>query len=177
MFWNFLLWLGVAVGVLVGVLVVLMLVGIFLPRYHEVRRATEIKQPPQAVWETITDYARVPDWHQEVVKVEKLADHDGHEVWRETYKGNYPITLETTLAEPPLRLVRHIADENGPFAGRWEYTLSPTPAGCRVAITEFGDIANPFFRFMARVLMNPAVYLDLYLTALAKKYGEEAKIS
>jgi uncharacterized protein YndB with AHSA1/START domain len=166
----------VTVAIVGGVLLLLTIIGAFLPRYHQVSRSVEIKQTPEILWQTITDYAHVPDWHREIVTVEKLPDRAGREVWRETYKGNYPITLETGATEPPRRLVRHIADEKGPFAGRWEFDLAPTAAGCRVTITEHGDIANPFFRFMARLFMNPATYLDMYLEALAEKFNQEAEI-
>ena len=42
----------------------------------------------------------------------------------------------------------------------------------RVTIIEYGEIANPFFRFMARLFMKPAIYLEIYLTALAEKFAE-----
>ena len=31
-------------------------------------------------------------------------------------------------------------------------------------------------RFMARLFMNPALYLEMYLQALVKKFGEEAAV-
>jgi hypothetical protein len=175
--WNVLYWVGIALAVLVGILVLICAIGILLPRYHQVRRRVEIKQTPETVWQTLTDFAAVPGWHAQILKVERMDDRDGHEVWRETLQGEYTMTMETTEATPPRRLVRHIADEKGPFAGRWEFDLTPTTDGCRVTITEFGDIANPFFRCMARLLMNPALYLEMYLAALAKKFGEEPAIT
>jgi hypothetical protein len=175
MVWDVLFWAGVAVAILVAIFAIIMVIGVFLPRYHRVRREIDIQQTEDVVWRTITDYASIPSWHKEVVKVERLDERNGHEVWRETYLGNYPITLETTVAEAPHRLVRYIADERGPFTGRWEFDVTSTAAGCHVAITEFGDIANPFFRFMARLFMNPATYLEMYLIALAARFGEEAK--
>ncbi len=169
---SILFWAGVTLGIVAGVLLLIAIIGAFLPRYHKVSRAVEIKQTPDIIWHTITDYAHEPDWHPEIINVEKRDDHEGHEVWRETYKGNYAVTMETTEADPPRRLVRHIADDKGPFSGRWEYDLAPTDQGCRVTITEHGDIANPFFRCLARLFMNSATYLDMYLAALARKYGE-----
>jgi hypothetical protein len=169
---NVLFWIGITLAILVGILLLIAVIGAFLPRYHQVSRTTELRQTPDVVWQTITDYANIPAWHREIVKVEKLPDRDGHEVWRETYKGSYPITMETTEAAAPSRLVRHITDEKGPFTGRWEFALAEMEGGCRITITEHGDIANPFFRFMARLFMNPATYLEMYLNALAQKFGE-----
>jgi uncharacterized protein YndB with AHSA1/START domain len=136
-----------------------------------------LKQTAGAVWQVITDYASVPAWHPYVRKVERLPDKNGHEIWKETYPDNYGLILETTETTAPARLVRTIADEKGPFAGRWEFTLTATDTGCRLSITEFGDIANPFFRVMFRTGgMKPEVYLEMYLIALAKRFGEPAAI-
>ena len=73
-----------------------------------------------------------------------------------------------------IELVRTIADEKGPFRGRWEYDITAQEQGSKITITEHGEIPNPFFRFMARVFMDPAMYLELYLKALAKKFNEPA---
>jgi uncharacterized protein YndB with AHSA1/START domain len=163
-------WLLIALGVLAGVFALIAVVGAFLPRRHVVSRALLVGRPPAAVWEVLTDYAAVPSWHKDVVAVERLADRDGRPVWRETYKGNYPILVETAEAVPPCRLVRAIADEKGPFRGSWEFDLEPLDdGGCRVTLTERGEIANPFFRFMARLLMDPAAYLERYQQALARR--------
>ena len=56
--------------------------------------------------------------------------------------------------------------------GRWEFVLTPMDVGCRVAITEFGEVANPYFRVMAKMFMKPEAHMELYLAALATKFGE-----
>ncbi len=166
-------WLLMSLGVVALVLAAIAVAGAFMARSHAVFRTLESKQPPEVVWAVVTDFPNTPTWHPEVKQVERLSDHEGHAVWRETYRNGYPIRLETTEATPPCRLVRAIQDEKGPFQGRWVFELTPTDAGTRLTITEHGDIANPFFRFMARVFMNPAIYLELYLKALAVKLGDE----
>lgn len=168
--------IGIGVGVLAGVIVAITLYGCLLPREHRVRRTLALRQSVQSVWDTITDFANMPSWHRDVIRVERLPDHHGRPVWRETCKGNYPIQLETTEAVAPTRLVRTIADINGPFTGRWEFELSPQGEGCQIAITEIGEVPNPFFRFMARMFMNPAYYLERYLGELARRFNEPAEI-
>ncbi len=173
---GWLFWVAVALDVVAGILLAITMLGLLCRKAHQVARTIALNQTGETVWQAISDFAGVPGWNKMVVKVERLEDRNGHEVWRETYTGNYPILLETTTAAPPQRLVRTIADENGPFSGRWEFDLAPQEAGCRVTITEFGEVPNPFFRFMARMFMDPAQYIELYLKALAAKFGETAKI-
>jgi uncharacterized protein YndB with AHSA1/START domain len=165
-------WIVMALGVFGVVVIVIAITGQRMPQTHTVSRTLESKQPPEAVWALIWDIPGTPAWHSEVKKVENLPDHDGHEVWRETYKNGYQLQVETLEMTPPKRLVRSIVDEKGPFRGRWEFDLVPLPTGTRLTITEHGDIANPFFRFMARVFLPPAVYVEQYLRALAVKLGD-----
>lgn len=173
---DWLFYAALAVDVFAGVILLITLLGLLCRRSHQVARTMKLNQPTEAVWQAISDIVAVPTWNKMVLKAEKLPDRNGHEVWRETYSGNYPILLETTEASPPGRLVRTLADEKGPFTGRWEFALAAEDPGSRITITEFGTVPNPFFRFMARMFMDPNQYLDLYLKALATKFGETADI-
>ncbi len=163
----------IVLGSVAGVLALVALFGCFLPRGHVAARTLKSKKPPEEVWNVLCDYAAVPRWHPEVKKVERLPDKNGHDVWRETDKRGYGVQLETVEAVAPRRLVRAIADENGPFTGQWEFDIAAAEDGSRVTLTERGQIANPFFRVMFRAFMTPSFYLELYLKALAAKLGDE----
>jgi uncharacterized protein YndB with AHSA1/START domain len=167
-------WILAAFGIVIGAFVLIALYGLTLPREHRISRAIALKQTPDAVWRTITDFANVPSWNANVARIEKLPDQNGHAVWRESYKNGYGLTLETTEVSAPLRLVRSIADVDGPFTGRWEFVLTEIEGGCRVTITEFGEVANPYFRVMAKLFMKPEAHMELYLAALATRFGEPA---
>lgn len=167
-------WILMAIGIVVGALGAIFVVGWFLPKAHQVSRTIALKQTPETVWQTITDFAGVMSWNANVTTIEKMADQNGHDVWKETYQGGYGLTLETTESLPPTRLVRTIADVGGPFSGRWEFVLSADEGGCRITITEFGEVHNPYFRVMAKLFMKPEAHIELYLTALAKKFDEQA---
>ena len=173
---DFIGWILVFFGVLFGLFAVIALVGLCLPKTHSAGRRLVLEQPVEAVWETISTIEKQPEWNEMLMSVEKLPDKNGHEVWREIYNGNYPMMLETVESDPPKKLVRAIADEKGPFSGNWTFVIEPTDSGSSLTITENGEIPNPFFRFMARMFMNPAKYIDLYMRQLAKKFGEPVVI-
>src|SRR5262245_14448619 len=171
--WEVGYWLLVGAGCVAGVLAAIAAVGCLFPRRHVASRSLRTKQPPEAVWNVVSDFAAVPIWHPEVRSVERLPDRRGHDVWRETDRRGYPMQLETVEALAPRRLVRAIADEHGPFSGQWEFDITAADGGSRVTLTERGQIPNPFFRFMFRMFMTPTWYLELYLKALAVKLGDE----
>ncbi|MBM3993635.1 MAG: SRPBCC family protein [Planctomycetes bacterium] len=166
------IWILVSVGIVAGALVMMYVVGYFLPADHEVSRTITLKQQLDVVWQVITDFANMPSWHKDVVKVERLPDKNGHEVWKETQAGDFVMSLETTESTPPTRLVRTIADDGGAFTGRWEFVLTAMEGGCTLSITEFGEVANPFFRFMFRMFMKPEYYLERYLNALEARFAD-----
>jgi uncharacterized protein YndB with AHSA1/START domain len=107
-----------------------------------------------------------------VVKVERLADQNGHAVWRETYKDGQSLPLEMVELQPPKRLVARIADPKLPFGGTWTYEITPAEGGCTITITERGEVYNPVFRLVSR-FMNQAGTIETYLTDLARKFREE----
>jgi uncharacterized protein YndB with AHSA1/START domain len=170
------IWLYVGLGVVAAVVVTVVVVGSLLPRGHRVARAVQLSAPPETVWQLVTDFRNLSSWHPHVLKVEQLADQDGREVWRETYKGNMALALQTREAVRPRRLVRTIVGDDQPFTGRWEFALEPANGGTRLTIEEVGEVPNPVFRFVARVFMNPATHLETYLKALAAKVGGPAAV-
>jgi hypothetical protein len=165
-------WILLGSGVLLGLLVLLLVIGMLLPKGHVVSRSLTMKVPPSKTWQVINDFQNVPTWHPEVLQVQRLPDQNSREVWRETYKGGHVMKLATMECLPPRRLVRSIADDKSPFTGRWEFEITPAEDGCRIAITEKGEIRNPLIRLMFRAFMDPAMNLEKYLKALAVKFGE-----
>lgn len=169
-------WILIIVGVIAGLVALMAVVGALMPKGHIASRSTVINKPPDVLWQAMTDCAAFPQWRPDIKNVEVLPDRDGHKVWREDGK-NGKMTLETIEASPPARLVLKIADPDLPFGGTWTYELQTNGAGCRVTITEEGEVYNPIFRFMGRVFFSPAATIESYLKALGKKYGEDVQFS
>jgi len=161
-------------GTLVGLIAVLWLIGMTIAQAHTASRSLQLKQPPEAIWRALTDYAAMPSWRSNLSAVDRLPDANGHEVWRETQKGGDAIPLETVEAVPPRRLVRKIADPNLPFGGTWTYELSPDGTGCTLTITENGEVYNPIFRVVGK-FMDQSAHITEFLEALARKFSEEPR--
>ncbi len=111
-------------------------------------------------------------WRSDVASVTSLGDRNGKPVWQENYKDGNTVALMTTESKPPKRMVREIAEE-GPFSGRWEIDIQPTPEGSTVTITEVGKVPNPIFRFVSRYFIGHTTFMERYLTGLAGKFGEQ----
>jgi uncharacterized protein YndB with AHSA1/START domain len=166
-------WVLLILGCLAALVVLVAIIGSLLPKGHTAVRTIRLKQRPEAVWQAITDYAGAPGWRTEVKKVERLPDQNGHQVWRETTDS--ALTLETLEEAAPRRLVRKIADPSLPFGGTWTYEIAPAEGGCTITITENGEVYNPLFRVISK-MMDPSATIRGYLRALAKKFGEEVAL-
>ena len=168
-------WLLIILGIVIGLILLITLIGALLPKSHTAARTARFDQKPENVWQTITDHANEPSWRGDIRKKERLADRNGHPVWRETRGRGDVMTFETMVFEPPRTMVGRIADDNLPFGGTWTYEIKPVDGGnaCTLTITEDGEIYHPIFRFVARFLMGYRATMTGYLTALSKKFGHE----
>ena len=147
--------------------------GLLLPAEHHASRTLATKESPQAIWTTIVDHASEPGWRADVANVISLGERNGKPVWQENYKDGNKVTLMTTESKPPARMVRELTDLEGPFSGRWEIDITPTPEGSRVTITEIGKVSNPIFRFVSKYVIGHTTFMERYLTGLAGKFGEQ----
>lgn len=167
-------WVLIGLGAVIALLVALVGIGALLPKGHVAVRRARYGHSPETIWAAITDYAGQATWRPELTRVEALPAQGGQAVWRETGRRG-SMTLQTTEAIAPKRLVRRIADESLPFGGRWIYEIEAIDGGAMLTITEEGEVYNPIFRVISR-FMDPGRTADTYLRALAAKFGEQITV-
>jgi len=163
------------VGGLIGLVALVAVVGLFLPREHRASRSlTLAKTTPEQVWAVITDHARDPEWRSDVKATMRLADQDGHAVWRDEFRNGEAMSYATVEAHAPARMARRIVDSDGPFGGTWTYEIKAEGSGCRLTITEDGWVSNPVFRTVGRFVIGHHATLEAYLRSVAARLGEGA---
>ena len=168
------LWIYLAIAVVVAFVLVPQLGGMLLSEHHIISSRMLLNESPESVWRAISDLAATPDWYPNVVSEERLADRDGHQVWRERYHNGEALVLETVESCPPYRMMR--AAIGGNERESWEFELQPTRTGSELRITESGDIPNPFMRFVSKYLMGHFRAMNNYQRALALRFDEPAHI-
>ncbi|MFY9826682.1 MAG: SRPBCC family protein [Thermoanaerobaculia bacterium] len=168
-------WILIAIAAILGLVLLVFAVGAAMPREHEVARTITLHQPAEPIWNVITNYPESPRWRPDVARVEHLPDHDGHPVWREIDKHGKGVPYETIQSDAPRTLGRRIADPRLPFGGTWTFELTPSGEGTAVRITERGYVDNPAFRFISVVVIGQTTFMDTYLKALGKRFGEDVQ--
>ena len=107
-----------------------------MPAYGECRVA-EIDAPPQACFDALTDYERLPEW-QRAVKHARVVEHAaGHDVVE--YEVDAKLTtlkyrLKQCYEEPALIDSEYVAGAFRSMSGRW--TFEPRPGGRTLAAVE-----------------------------------------
>jgi hypothetical protein len=158
-------------GALVGGILVMLGIGAMLPKSHVVSRAITLRQSPEAVFAVISNFKGFATWRPDVQSVELLPKQGDHVRFRENSTQG-AITYEVLEAASPTRLVTRIADPALPFGGSWIFQIAAAPGGCRLNITERGQVYNPLFRFVSRFVLGHTRTLDAYLRNLARHFGE-----
>ena len=167
----------VLVALLVLIVLVVVAIGAFLPQQHISTCAARFHQPPNAIWQAITDYEKFPAWRKDVLRVEALPEVNGKPAWREFDRDGGSIPFQVMVMVPPRVLVTRIADPKLPFGGTWTYEISSQADGSSLLrITEDGEIYNPIFRFAARFVLGYTRTQKEYLQALGAKFGQSVTI-
>lgn len=163
-------WTAYIVAGLLLIVVLAGVIGMLLPQGHRASRTVVHDAAPEAVFTAITDFGQQPAWRTGVTAVDVLAGADGAARVRE-HGRNGTIVYRVDRHEPNSRLVMRIDDPSLPFGGTWTYELKAVPEGTALTITEDGEIYNPFFRLLSKLVFSPYDTIDTYQADLRRRLG------
>ena len=146
-------------------------IGSSLPTTSTISRRAHFNHRPETLWEIIADFQSQTVWRDGLVKVERLPNKNGRQIWRETVNQEPPLTLETVESIPPRRLVRRLSDQRVSFEHSWTLEIGEYGEVTSLTITENNEIHNPIFRFMSRISIKRTGDIDKYIKSLGKKLG------
>lgn len=151
--------------VTLGLIVLAMLItGSILPEKHLATASREFTSNRDEVWAVLSDFATWPAWRSELKEI-KLGTNSFTEVSADGESIEYRIEEFST----PERLVTRIVTPNLPYGGSWTYELVPTENGCRLTITENGEVYNSLFRFLSKFVFGHTTTMEKYLDDLSRK--------
>ena len=131
-----------ALGVVAAIVLGAFGVGAWLPAAHVASRTKRLPTRPEIVWGLINDPVASKGWGGSV-------------------------QTEVVDEDEPRRFVTRIVGETA-FGGTWTFELAPDGHDAStVTITERGEIHNPLFRTVMRV-MGHARTIDAYLAKLER---------
>lgn len=160
----------------VFLLLLLCAIGLLMPRDQSFTVSTQIAEPPQAVWNVLTDCAAQPAWRPELRSCARMADADGRIGYQLTYASGRILKIEVVESIPPENIevrVLHL-----PAGGKlaWIFNLTPLDGGTQVSLTQNDEMKNLLARFIFRAVFRNEHPND-FLHALARKFDSSADAS
>lgn len=173
----------IVLWILLGLVVVFVgiptLVGFMLPERFTGRAVAEFDKTPDELWLALADYASAPMTGKMMKSTAAIESDNALPAWEEDMGHGEVITVRTTAAEKPTRLVRTMESKAAPMTSTWEYALEPIDGGCRLTMDgetfiKLGDWKSPIFRFMMKVGGGVKKGLVIQMDMAASALGTEA---
>lgn len=154
-------WLIGILVVLVGLILLILLIGWMLPVNHKATAHGWFDSSPNEVWNAAINVREYETWRSGLKHLE--VHEDG--TWTETDAQNTTITFGVIEESKNEKLVVKILNDL-PFGGTWTYKLTEEGNGCRVDITEDGQVYNVIFRFVSHFFMDQSATMKQYIQDL-----------
>ncbi len=167
-------WFLIIAVILLLPILLMLIAGLLQPVKHSVTRSIHLNQTPEVVFALLENTTTLPSWSSTVASVEPLPARDGKPVVQCTLKwGHMQMIMTQNECAPPSRLVITMSKPTRTVLGTWTYQITPDTEGCRVTLTEEGELKNPFFRLMAR-MRGLDTNINQTLQDLGKKFGNNS---
>lgn len=144
------------------------------PQHVAVVRA-RYSASPATVWTLVSDPLSAQSWRTELDGVERAPSPEGVLRWRERSRRRV-VEFEALPSIEGRHFATRIAQDDLPFAGQWDYDLSPDGAGTSLVITERGEIRPALFRLLAHYGFGYTHSLEAFHRSLAARLGEQIQI-
>lgn len=155
----------IRVLVILGLLILAMVItGSILPEKHVASVSREFQSSREEVWTVLTDFGKWPEWRTDLKEIKV-----GNKTFTEISTDGETIDFLIEDFQTPERMVTRITTPELPFGGSWTYELTPYGTGCRLTITENGEVYNALFRFMSKYMFGHTATMEKYLDDLNKK--------
>jgi hypothetical protein len=150
-------------------------VGARLPKTHAAASRLVLDAPLDAVWDAVIDFKSYPRWRPGLARVDAGPELDGRSTWFECCGPKLKVQLQFVEFVPRQRLVTRLVGERLPIFGTWTYEFAESAGKTLLTITESDKIYHPLFRFFSYFVLSPHGAMDVFLIALARKFGQDAK--
>lgn len=167
----------VVMGVILVGIIAVTLFGLTLPREHSAVVTARFSVPVDTMWGMFADHEREAEWREDIDRIERVEDLDGHPVWREYYARGMMDLADLEIV-PGEKIVREIVNNDGGFGGTWTTTLVAVDSmTTEVTVRETGYVDNPFFRVLLRYVYGVDATIHGYLTMMGQALGVQPEFA
>lgn len=149
------------VVVLAAFIIIMIFIGRSLPEKHTASITRSFAASPDEVWKVVTNVSEWKSWRKGVKEVSMM----GADTFKEN-SSNGEVEYRISNSIPGVSHTSTIITKDLPYGGAWNYVFEKEGSGCKLTITENGEVYNPFFRFMSKYIFGHDGTLKGYMNDL-----------
>jgi hypothetical protein len=150
--------------------------GRSLPEQHVASARAELSVSADQAWDLLIDHQRRTEWRRNVVRVGRIEDVDGHQVWRELDRGEDRFDFIVLALERPKLVYATARPQDIGMSAEWTWTVEDRGGHAVVEVTEVGSIRNELVRGWWGLFAGPHSGIEPDLEAFARALGAEARV-
>jgi hypothetical protein len=150
----------IVVLVIVALVIIMILIGRMLPEGHVAMQSKTFSSSQDEVWKVISGVSDWKSWRSDVHDLTITSDS--------TFKAD-DVEYLMSIVEPGASFTTTIITKDLPYGGMWHYLIEKEGDGCKLTVTEIGDVYNPMFRFMSKYIFGHDGSLKEYMKVLSKR--------
>lgn len=141
--------------------------GALLPRQQGATVTRLFREPPEVLWQLLSDVDNQPTWRRSLTRVERLPDQGGRPAWLE-FRGEAAEPVRLAVARAPQQLVTERVPEGaGPADARWVWEVAEVEEGSRLSLTRQVIVDSPLARAIGFVFQAPRREAEQVLADMA----------
>src|ERR1041385_1263241 len=145
--------------VLIALMVIMMLLGRMLPVKHTASQSKLFISSCNEVWNVVTDVTHWKSW---------LSDLKDLSITNDSTFVADGVEYAISNSVPGVSFTTTIITKDLPYGGMWHYVFEKEGEGCRLTVTEIGEVYNPMFRFMSKYIFGHDGSLRKFMEVLSK---------
>ena len=171
---------------LISLLVIIILITIFslimvavsksVSEQYEVSSMAYYNCDIKKLWGLVTDFPNQSTWRTGIIKVEKISDMSGRNIWKEFNSNGQVMKIETSEYSPVRRLVRRLINENEDGEIIWIYDFAEVGEVSTLTVSEQGKLLNPILKLISKFNSSKTKVLNMYFQDIANELKVSLKI-
>lgn len=155
----------------VGIVIVPVAIGSGIPPDHRARVRTRLSAPPEAVYGTIADVGRWPEWIPGYGPIRPLPPRRGHPTFESRADDRTFLVYEVVESDAPSHLRMSFDSTNGRLRATWAFAIRGDASGTVVDIVEDARTNSPVLRFVLRYVVGYEIGIRGFARALERRFG------
>jgi len=155
---------------------ILIIVFKLVPEQYEVSSMAYYNCDLKKLWGLVTGFANQASWRTGIIRVEKISDISGRNIWKEFNSNGQVMKIETSEYFPMRRLVRRLINENQDGEIIWIYDFAEVGEVSTLTVSEQGKLVNPIFKLISKFNSSKSKVLNMYFQDIANELKVSLKI-